>query len=219
MQSNNSQDRFDSDVRREYCECFAGRNINAGARAAYAVHANRPPHKPHPPLCRQIKVDGTDNVDVFRYQGHQAMFVVTPAGAHIASDPISYGRPQAAKTDVEEIKKITDAPIRNRDSPFNYPHPGPASSAPSSISSGVTAADQMTTIILGPAIAGPGEEISAQAAMRSGRRRACRDGIVRRLAGPSSSSKRAIPVSVSAIVGDAEQAVRSASSTRETRRS
>ena len=64
-----------------------------------------------PPLFATIKVDGTDNVYVFRYQGHQAMFVVTPAGV-IASDPISYGRPQAAKTYVEEIKKITNAPIR-----------------------------------------------------------------------------------------------------------
>ena len=39
------------------------------------------------------------------------MFVVTPAGV-IATDPISYGRPQAAKTYVEEIQKITKAPIK-----------------------------------------------------------------------------------------------------------
>ena len=39
------------------------------------------------------------------------MFVVTPAGV-IATDPISYGRPQAAKTYVDEIKKITKAPIK-----------------------------------------------------------------------------------------------------------
>jgi glyoxylase-like metal-dependent hydrolase (beta-lactamase superfamily II) len=55
------------------------------------------------------KVDGTDNV--FRYQNHQSMFVVTPAGV-IATDPISYGRPQAAKTYIDEIRKITNAPIR-----------------------------------------------------------------------------------------------------------
>ena len=39
------------------------------------------------------------------------MFVVTPAGV-IATDPISYGRPQAAQAYVDEIRKITKAPIR-----------------------------------------------------------------------------------------------------------
>ena len=52
------------------------------------------------------KVEGTDNVYIFRYQNHQAMFVVTPAGV-IVTDPISYGRPQAAKTYLDEIRKIT----------------------------------------------------------------------------------------------------------------
>jgi glyoxylase-like metal-dependent hydrolase (beta-lactamase superfamily II) len=64
-----------------------------------------------PPLFATTKVDGTDNVYIFRYQNHQAMFVVTPAGV-IATDPISYGRPQAAKTYIDEIRKITKAPIR-----------------------------------------------------------------------------------------------------------
>ena len=31
------------------------------------------------PMFATTKVDGTDNVYIFRYQGHQAMFVVTPA--------------------------------------------------------------------------------------------------------------------------------------------
>ena len=66
---------------------------------------------PAPPLFATTKVEGTDNVYIFRYQNHQAMFIVTPAGV-IATDPISYGRPQAAKTYVEEIKKITKAPIK-----------------------------------------------------------------------------------------------------------
>jgi glyoxylase-like metal-dependent hydrolase (beta-lactamase superfamily II) len=57
------------------------------------------------------KVEGTDNVYVFRYQGHQAMFVVTPAGV-IATDPIGLGRPQAVTTYIEEIQKITKAPIK-----------------------------------------------------------------------------------------------------------
>jgi glyoxylase-like metal-dependent hydrolase (beta-lactamase superfamily II) len=52
-----------------------------------------------------------DNVYIFRYGGHQSMFVVTQEGV-IATDPISYLRPQAAVTYVEEIRKITQAPIR-----------------------------------------------------------------------------------------------------------
>lgn len=53
----------------------------------------------------------TDNVYVFRYQFHQAMFVVTPDGV-IATDPIGYLRPQAVTTYIDEIRKITQAPIR-----------------------------------------------------------------------------------------------------------
>ena len=30
------------------------------------------------PTFATTKVEGTDNVYIFRYQGHQAMFVVTP---------------------------------------------------------------------------------------------------------------------------------------------
>src|SRR4026208_2585200 len=63
------------------------------------------------PMFATTKVDGTDNVYIFRYQNHQAMFIVTPAGV-IVTDPISYGRPQAAKTYLEEIRKITKAPIK-----------------------------------------------------------------------------------------------------------
>ena len=63
------------------------------------------------PLFETTKVDGTNNVYIFRYQNHQAMFIVTPAGV-IVTDPISYGRPQAAKTYLEEIRKITKAPIK-----------------------------------------------------------------------------------------------------------
>ena len=66
---------------------------------------------PAPPPFATTKVEGTDNVYIFRYGGHQSMFVVTPEGV-IATDPIAYLRPQAATTYVEEIKKITNAPIR-----------------------------------------------------------------------------------------------------------
>ena len=73
---------------------------NAGARTAAA-----------PPLFATTKVEGTDNVYIFRYQGHQAMFIVTPAGV-IATDPIGRYRPQAVTAYIDEIKKITSAPIR-----------------------------------------------------------------------------------------------------------
>ncbi|HVJ09963.1 MAG TPA: MBL fold metallo-hydrolase, partial [Burkholderiales bacterium] len=57
------------------------------------------------------KVEGTDNVYIFRAGGHQSMFVVTRDGV-IATDPIGYGRPQMVKTYIEEIKKVTDKPIK-----------------------------------------------------------------------------------------------------------
>ena len=63
------------------------------------------------PAFSTTKVDGTDNVYVFRYGGHQAMFVVTSRGV-IATDPIGYQRPQAVTTYIDEIKKVTQQPIR-----------------------------------------------------------------------------------------------------------
>ena len=62
-----------------------------------------------PPLFETRKI--TDNVYIFRYAGHQSMFVVTPEGV-IATDPIAYLRPAAAKAYIDEIRKITQAPIR-----------------------------------------------------------------------------------------------------------
>jgi len=62
------------------------------------------------PTFATTKVDGTDNVYIFRYENHQSMFVVTKAGV-IATDPISLRRP-AAKAYIEEIRKVTQAPIK-----------------------------------------------------------------------------------------------------------
>jgi glyoxylase-like metal-dependent hydrolase (beta-lactamase superfamily II) len=70
-----------------------------------------PAAQPAPPTFETKKVEGTDNVYIFRYQNHQAMFVVTGDGV-IATDPIGYGRPQAVTTYVEEIKKVTPQPIK-----------------------------------------------------------------------------------------------------------
>jgi glyoxylase-like metal-dependent hydrolase (beta-lactamase superfamily II) len=64
-----------------------------------------------PPLFATTKVDGTDNVYIFRYGNAQSMFVVTKEGV-IATDPIGYGRPQAVVTYVEEIRKVTQQPIK-----------------------------------------------------------------------------------------------------------
>ncbi len=60
-----------------------------------------------PALFATTKVEGTDNVYIFRYQGHQSMFVVTKAGV-IATDPIGLRRPQAVTTYLEEIKKVSN---------------------------------------------------------------------------------------------------------------
>ena len=63
------------------------------------------------PPYATTKVEGTDNVYVFRAGNHQAMFVVTKAGV-IATDPIGYGRPQMVNTYIGEIRKVTDQPIK-----------------------------------------------------------------------------------------------------------
>ena len=55
-------------------------------------------------------MEGTENVYIFRFGGHQSMFIVTKDGV-IATDPISERRP-AAKAYIEEIQKITKAPIK-----------------------------------------------------------------------------------------------------------
>jgi glyoxylase-like metal-dependent hydrolase (beta-lactamase superfamily II) len=80
------------------------------ASCAGVAHAQQAA-QPAPPPFATTKVDGTDNVYIFRYGNHQAMFVVTSAGV-IATDPIGYGRPQAVRTYVDEIKKVTNQPIK-----------------------------------------------------------------------------------------------------------
>lgn len=75
--------------------------------APSAPAAPAAPAAPTPPLFSTTKVEGTDNVYVFRYQGHQSMFVVTKAGV-IATDPIGLRRPQAVTTYLDEIKKVSN---------------------------------------------------------------------------------------------------------------
>ncbi len=63
------------------------------------------------PQIETKKVDGTDNVYIFRNGSHQSMFIVTKDGV-IATDPVAYGRPTGGQQYVDEIKKVTDKPIK-----------------------------------------------------------------------------------------------------------
>jgi len=89
--------------------------IACGALAATVLggpaQAQQPPSPPARPTFATTKVEGTEHVYIFRYQNSQAMFIVTRDGV-IATDPIGYGRPQAVTTYLEEIRKITNQPIK-----------------------------------------------------------------------------------------------------------
>ncbi|MEA2937323.1 MAG: hypothetical protein QOC56_827, partial [Alphaproteobacteria bacterium] len=67
--------------------------------------------QPQRPAIETTKVEGTNNVYIFRNGNHQAMFVVTRDGV-IATDPVAYGRPDGGAQYVAEIKKVTDKPIK-----------------------------------------------------------------------------------------------------------
>src|SRR6266581_3191361 len=83
---------------------FAGM-LTAIITSALAVPAQA--QQPAPPPFATTKV--TDNVYIFRYGGHQSMFIVTPAGV-IATDPISERRP--VKPYIDAIQAVTKAPIK-----------------------------------------------------------------------------------------------------------
>ena len=51
---------------------------------------------PTRPQVETRKVEGTDNVYIFRNGNHQSIFVVTKEGV-IATDPVAYGRPQGGE--------------------------------------------------------------------------------------------------------------------------
>jgi glyoxylase-like metal-dependent hydrolase (beta-lactamase superfamily II) len=67
--------------------------------------------QPARPQIETKKVDGTENVYIFRNGNHQAMFIVTKDGV-IATDPVAYGRPTGGQQYIDEIKKVTDKPIK-----------------------------------------------------------------------------------------------------------
>src|SRR6476646_7633392 len=84
---------------------LVGTTAAALIASAFAVPAQA--QQPAPPPFATTKV--TDNVYIFRYGGHQSMFIVTPEGV-IATDPISQRR--SAQPYIDAIKAVTSAPIR-----------------------------------------------------------------------------------------------------------
>src|SRR5262249_1348505 len=81
------------------------------AAASIAAAASGPAAAQNRPPIETTKVEGTDNVYIFRNVNHQSMFIVTGDGV-IATDPIAYGRPTGGQTYVDEIRKVTDKPIK-----------------------------------------------------------------------------------------------------------
>jgi glyoxylase-like metal-dependent hydrolase (beta-lactamase superfamily II) len=83
--------------------------VSAGALALLAgVSLAQQPERP--PMAT-TKVEGTENVYVFRNGNHQAMFVVTDEGV-IATDPVAYGRPTGGQAYLDAIRKVTDKPVK-----------------------------------------------------------------------------------------------------------
>src|SRR5262245_28118480 len=70
-----------------------------------------PAAQPSRPPIEATKIEGTDNVYLFRNVNHQSIFIVTKAGV-IATDPVAYGRPTGGQAYVDEIKKVTNQPIK-----------------------------------------------------------------------------------------------------------
>src|SRR5215470_647572 len=86
----------------------------AGAAALTAAVLATPAltqQQQQPPFAT-TKVEGTDGVYIFRNGGAQSMFIVTKDGV-IATDPIGYQRPEGVTDYVNEIKKVTDKPIKD----------------------------------------------------------------------------------------------------------
>jgi len=83
--------------------------LPAWAQAQPAPQASPTPQRPQ---IETRKVDGTDNVYIFRNGNHQSIFIVTKEGV-IATDPVAYGRPQGGQQYVDEINKVSKgAPIK-----------------------------------------------------------------------------------------------------------
>ena len=88
---------------------FLRRTAGAFIMATVAIAALA--QQPARPPIQTTKVEGTNNVYIFRNVGHQAMFVVTEEGV-IATDPVAYGRPTGGQQYLDEIRKVTDKPVK-----------------------------------------------------------------------------------------------------------
>jgi glyoxylase-like metal-dependent hydrolase (beta-lactamase superfamily II) len=82
-----------------------------GALATLSLVAIAQAQQPTRPQIQTTKVEGTDNVYVFRNGIHQSIFIVTNDGV-IATDPVAYGRPTGGQDYLNEIRKVTDKPVK-----------------------------------------------------------------------------------------------------------
>jgi glyoxylase-like metal-dependent hydrolase (beta-lactamase superfamily II) len=96
-----------SDMSNSHFAVLAGAAALAAATFAGPTFAQQPQQ---PPFAT-TKVEGTDGVYIFRNGGAQSMFIVTPEGV-IATDPIGYARPEGVQDYINEIKKVTNQPIK-----------------------------------------------------------------------------------------------------------
>ena len=92
------------------------RAIALAALASTVLGATAQAQQPAAPAAKRptfetTKVEGTDNVYIFRYGNRQSMFIVTSAGV-IATDPAGYGVPEQVPAYMAEIRKLTDKPIK-----------------------------------------------------------------------------------------------------------
>jgi glyoxylase-like metal-dependent hydrolase (beta-lactamase superfamily II) len=67
--------------------------------------------QPARPQIQTTKVEGTEGAYVFRNGAHQSIFIVTNDGV-IATDPVAYGRPTGGQAYLDEIRKVTDKPVK-----------------------------------------------------------------------------------------------------------
>ena len=82
-----------------------------GAALLATALSSPAPAQQQRPQIETKKVEGTENVYIFRNGNHQSMFIVTKDGV-IATDPIAYGRPTGGQQYLDEIKKVTDKPVK-----------------------------------------------------------------------------------------------------------
>ena len=87
------------------------RFVLAVLAAGAALLANAQQPAPARAPYATTKVEGTEGVYIFRNGNHQAMFVVTRDGV-IATDPVAYGRPTGGQLYLDEIRKVTDKPVK-----------------------------------------------------------------------------------------------------------